>query len=182
MSLRSRIKSVFETRESVQGKIPLIQLKELDFDQERWNEKEFEVIYADIEVAVFNQWENFPMDAMSKPLQNVIYACNLNVSLDCSGILSFLDNGSGEHFEETLIALEEIGLVQAHEILRELKQTLGASIVPKDMAFRRELIENLLEAITDENSPFEKWDEQLSLNRHSFKVQVIEFVLKHLRN
>ena len=96
------------------------------------------------------------IEEFENPLKNLIYVSNMHGQVLNGGVIQFVDNSTGDSFEETLKALKEIKATEYIEILENVKSIFPKGLVPKDTEERRELIDSIWEKLN------EKQDEEMS--------------------
>jgi len=119
------------------------------------------------------------------PLKNLIYISNMHGQVLNGGVTQFVDNSTGDSFEETLKALKEIEASQYVEILEKVKSIFPKSFVPKDMEERREIIDSIWESLNEKqdaemNELFEKLDDVYYDNQEKLYNYVIEYTKKYI--
>jgi len=151
----------------------------LNLDFNKWDSiKPVESFYY-FEEKIFDAWGTNEENCLSDELLNVIYVCNMSVQIDNGGIVSFVDNGSGDYFNQTLLALNEIGLDKHYKILKEFQTLFPENNVPVDMNVRRYLMDSLLEANGDSQETFETWDKTIYSSKDYLINKIIHYLKKY---
>ena len=159
-----------------------IRLDDLTFNSQDWDQMDQSEVFDEIVERIFTEWEKTDLVCMDSYLANLVYACNMNVQVDNGGVISFVDNGSGEYFHETLNALKELKMDKFLLILDEFKTLFPDEIVPKDIEKRRNAIDLILDKTGDSEEPFESWDDIFYSNREYFENKIIEYVKNNTHN
>lgn len=156
----------------------MIGIKDLHFDFDQWNpDNPVESFYA-FEAKIFQAWEQ-DEDFLETELLHAIFACNMQVQIDNGGIISFVDNGSGAFFDQTLEALKAMDIEKHYRILLAFQDLFPDKYVPQDMAERRDLMDVILENSGDSDEPFETWDNEIYDSRAYFLTKIIAYLKKH---
>lgn len=153
---------------------PKVQLSDLKLNRDDWSQMTDAEIFKEIEDAIFEVWVDGEEDNLDPQIMNLIYVCNMFNQIDNGGIISFVDNGSGAFFHETLEALEKIQIEIIPAILIEFRDLFTDGIVPKDMVERRDEMDLILENLEDGDALFENWDNIIYANRGAFQKKVIK--------
>lgn len=153
-----------------------VALEDLNIDSQNWDQMEQDTVFSEIVDQLFAEWEKTDLECMENNLKNLIYACNMSIQVDNGGITSFVDNGSGEFFHETLNAIKELKMHKFQVILEGFQALFPNKTIPKDMEERRKLMDVILENSEDSGEPFETWDNTIYSNRAYFQIKIVEYV------
>ena len=120
------------------------------------------------------------------PLKNLIYISNMHGQVLNGGVIQFVDNSTGDSFEETLKALKEIKATEYIEILEKVKSIFPKGIVPKDTEKRREVIDNIWESLNEKedeemNEMLEKLDEKYYDNQELLYKYIINYTKLNIK-
>ena len=96
------------------------------------------------------------IEEFENPVKNLIYIFNMHFQVLNGGVIQFVDNSTGDFFEETLNALKEINAVEYVDILQKVKSIFPEGSVPRDTDERRAVIDGIWDDLT------EKQDEEMS--------------------
>ena len=98
------------------------------------------------------------------------------------GVIQFVDNGSGDNFEETLTALKEIKATEYIEILEKFKSKVPNGVVPKNMEERRAVIDKLNDSLPPEELEefYESLDKEYYKSENMLHQYVIEFTKQYI--
>ena len=116
-----------------------------------------------------------------RPIRNLILIFNMHFEIMNGGLLQFIDNSTGDYFEETLDSLQALNASEFVQILNDINNKLFSStIIPTDTESRRELIDNINESLTEEDAAkleffYEETDETYYQNEELLHEYVIKF-------
>lgn len=158
-----------------------IGITDLNLDLNKWDPNQSVESFYYFEEKIFDAWEKNE-NCINNDLMNVIYVCNMSVQIDNGGIISFVDNGSGDYFNQTLQALKEMEIEKHYNILKEFQGLFPDENVPGDMDERRDLMDVVLERTGDSEEPFETWDNTIYSSREYFLNKIIDYLKKHAHN
>ncbi len=125
--------------------------------------------------------ENF-----ENPLKNLIYISNMHGQVLNGGVIQFVDNSTGDSFEETLKAIKEIKAIEYIEILEKIKSIFPKGLIPKDMEERREVIDGIWESLNEKqdaemNELLEKLDDKYYDNQETLYRYVIDYTKNSIK-
>jgi hypothetical protein len=115
------------------------------------------------------------MEVLSIPQRKFYINQNLEREVNNGGFHQYFWNSAGEHAEETVLSLKEIGAVKTAEILQKAIDMFPKSKVPKNRAERQKLVEK----IDPETEVWEKLDKKFMDYEEDLNALNIQFVAKH---
>jgi hypothetical protein len=115
---------------------------------------------------------------LNNQIQGLIYAVNMHYQVLNGGVVQFVDNSTGDFFEETLVSLKKMKMEKYVEILERIKQIFPNQSIPKNMEERRNIIDGLTKTQEEEWKMEELWeefDEIYYRNEKLFENKVVEY-------
>ena len=153
-----------------------LKLQSQDFITENTSEL-FDKIVEDVydREIDYDNLENF-----KKPIRNLILICDMHFQVMNGGVLQFVDNSTGDFFEETLTALKEIKAFEFSDILYQMKNKFPNGIIPKNTEDRRDLIDEINDNLTEDEENeldelYEKIDDEYYDSEELLQKYIIEY-------
>lgn len=102
------------------------------------------------------------------------------------GLIQFIENSSGDNFEETLKALNEIKATEYVKILESIKTLFPNGYLPKDTGERRKLIDELdskknQEELWKMEEIYEDYNKQYYNNIKNLEKHTIEYLKNKIK-
>ena len=159
---------------------------ELNISPKIFENKDTEKVFETIVDEIYNRKIDFEnIKNFENPIKNLIYIFDMDGQVSNGGVIQFVDNSTGDHFEETLLALKEIKAVEYVKILEDVKSHFPNGYIPNNTEIRRNLIDSLAEKLTQEEhweleETYEKYDTQYYSNEKKLHQYVIEYLRKSI--
>jgi len=124
-------------------------------------------------------------EVSDQPIRNLCYLFDMHFQIQNGGIIQFIDNSSGNNFNETLKSLEIINLPIHIDILQKVKSVFPNNYVTKNWEERRLIIDRINEnnvpqiAEFDPDIFWEKLDKIYYANSDSFYNSINTYVLNY---
>jgi hypothetical protein len=153
-------------------------------DLENKNQSElFDKIYDDV---ISREIYSDNIEKYENPLKNLIYIFSMHGEVLNGGLIQFVENSTGDNFEETIKALNEIRAIEYVKILEKIKTHFPNGFLPKDTGKRRELIDELNDKRTQEElweieAVYENYDNQYYNNVKSLEKYVIDYLKSNFK-
>ncbi len=127
------------------------------------------------------------IEKFENPLKNLIYISDMHYQVLNGGVIQFVDNSSGDYFEETLKALKEIKALEYIEILEKIKSIFPKGFIPKDNEKRRDVIDSIWENLDEKedakmNELIESLDNKYYDNQEVFYKYIIDYTKTSIKN
>ena len=156
----------------------------INLTKDAFENKSIDDIFYLIGDEVYNRYIDLDkINEFENPLKNLILIFNMHGQVENGGVSQFVDNSTGDYFDETLIALKDIGIDEYVDILETVKQTFPNNKVPKDIIIRRNVIDNMAKTQEEDMKMvelYEKLDSLYYANDKKFKTKLIEYTKKEL--
>ncbi|MEW5677258.1 DUF4375 domain-containing protein [Flavobacterium enshiense] len=145
--------------------------------------KLFDKIYDDV---ISREIYSDNIENFGNPLKNLIYIFSMHGEVLNGGLIQFVENSTGDNFEETLKALNEIKATEYVKILESIKTHFPNGYLPKDTGKRRELIDELndkknQEELWEMDDIYENYDKQYYDNVKNLEKYIIEYLKINLK-
>ena len=125
------------------------------------------------------------LDGFIKPIRNLIHVFDMHSQVMNGGLIQFVDNSTGDFFEETLIGLKEINANECVELLERLRDKYPNKTIPKNWEERRNAFDKISENLTqveewELDDFFENLDKEYYDYETQFQLMVIQYVQKYI--
>lgn len=142
----------------------------IEFDPEIFNSTEPIEIFNQIVDKVYESLEYDEIKDIPDPSIRILcYIFGMHYQIENGGVMQFLDNGSGNNFEETLSSLEEINASAQMNVLLNVKTAFPNKIVAKDWEERRCQIDQINENDVSRVSNFDSEEFWESLDKMYYR-------------
>ena len=115
---------------------------------------------------------------LNKNIQGLAHVINMHYQVLNGGVGQFVDNSTGDFFEETLVSLKNMKMDEYVQILERIKQIFPNQSIPKNMEERRNTMDGLTKTQEEEwkmDELWEEFDEIYYRNKKSFENKVVDY-------
>lgn len=143
----SWIKKIFKRKSEISPDSRKILIEfPIHFDPDIFNSTEHKIVFDKIADKIYESvdYEDIS-DISDPPIRTLCYILNMHFQIENGGVIQFIDNGSGNDFDETLRSLEEINASIQARILMDVESIFPNNIVSKNWEHRRSQIDRINE-------------------------------------
>lgn len=154
----------------------------MKIDQDIFEHEDIYDIIDAIAEEIYTKYEEVNFDELDEVTQNSIVFIGLDGEIDNGGFLQFIENSSGDFYEETLRSAKAMGSQGLVDALEKVAKQFPKGTVPTDTIVRQDILEELKKE-NDKTVPFAELDhktkaELLANHDNSYPIEECSFAVE----